>query len=245
MTEAEWLAATDPQPMLVFLRIRGKASPRKLRLFAYACCRRVWHLMTDRRSRGAVEALGEFADGLARWEDMNAAQEAAIRARDESAWPACPNAAAAAACACGGVAPDDSVSRALAADAAGRAAGDAAHNAALARGWEAAVAENLGAAERWARTAEAKAQANLLRCLFPYPFRPPPILSPAVLAWDGGTVPKLAQAIYEERAFDRLPVLADALEDAGCTDAGILGHCRSGGEHVRGCWVVDLVLGKG
>jgi hypothetical protein len=61
---------------------------------------------------------------------------------------------------------------------------------------------------------------------------------------DGGTVPKLAAAIYEERAFDRLPVLADALEDARCADAAILGHCRSGGEHVRGCWVVDLVLGK-
>jgi hypothetical protein len=58
-------------------------------------------------------------------------------------------------------------------------------------------------------------------------------------------VVKLAAAIYAERAFDRLPVLADALEDAGCTDAEILGHCRAGGEHVRGCWVVDLVLGKG
>jgi hypothetical protein len=60
-----------------------------------------------------------------------------------------------------------------------------------------------------------------------------------------GTVPKLAAAIYDERAFDRLPVVADALEDAGCTDAAILGHCRAGGEHVRGCWAVDLELGKG
>ena len=54
----------------------------------------------------------------------------------------------------------------------------------------------------------------------------------------------MAQLIYDDRAFDRLPLLADALEDAGCTDADILAHCRNGGEHVRGCWVVDLLLGK-
>jgi len=54
----------------------------------------------------------------------------------------------------------------------------------------------------------------------------------------------LARAIYEDRAFDRLPILADALMDAGCDDDQILAHCRSAGPHVRGCWVVDLVLGK-
>jgi hypothetical protein len=59
-----------------------------------------------------------------------------------------------------------------------------------------------------------------------------------------GTVPQIAQAIYTDRAFDRLPVLADALEDAGCADASILDHCRQPGEHVRGCWVLDLLLGK-
>jgi hypothetical protein len=90
-----------------------------------------------------------------------------------------------------------------------------------------------------------RAIANILRDLFGNPFRPAPSLAPAVLTWDGGTIPKLAAAVYDERAFDRLPVLADALEDAGCTDADILGHCRGGGEHVRGCWAVDLVLGKG
>jgi hypothetical protein len=89
-----------------------------------------------------------------------------------------------------------------------------------------------------------RAQVSILKDIL-NPFRSAPSLAPAILTWDGGTVPKLAAAIYDERAFDRLPVLADALEDAGCTDAGILGHCRSGGGHVRGCWVVDLVLGKG
>ena len=64
------------------------------------------------------------------------------------------------------------------------------------------------------------------------------------LAWNDGAIRKMAQAIYDDRSFDRLPLLADALEEAGCTDAVILGHCRGGGEHVRGCWVVDLLLGK-
>jgi hypothetical protein len=63
-------------------------------------------------------------------------------------------------------------------------------------------------------------------------------------SWLTSDVVALARAAYEERAFDRLPILADALEDAGCTDAAILSHCRGPGPHVRGCWVVDLILGK-
>ena len=59
-----------------------------------------------------------------------------------------------------------------------------------------------------------------------------------------GTVVQLAQVIHNDRAFDRLPILADALEDAGCTDPDTLAHCRGPGPHVRGCWVVDLLLGK-
>lgn len=62
--------------------------------------------------------------------------------------------------------------------------------------------------------------------------------------WRTATVNEIAQAIAAEAAFDRLPILADALEDGGCTNAAILEHCRAGGEHVRGCWVVDLILGK-
>jgi hypothetical protein len=90
-----------------------------------------------------------------------------------------------------------------------------------------------------------QSQAALLRCIFGIPFRPLPRLNSAWLAWEGGTVPKLAAALYDERAFDRLAVLADALEEAGCTDQSILDHLRGPGPHVRGCWAVDLVLGKG
>jgi hypothetical protein len=69
-------------------------------------------------------------------------------------------------------------------------------------------------------------------------------LDPEWLTWKHGTVPKLAQTIYDDRRFDLLPILADALQEAGCTNADILLHCHSPGPHVRGCWVVDLLLGK-
>jgi hypothetical protein len=86
-------------------------------------------------------------------------------------------------------------------------------------------------------------QAALLRDLIGNPFRPI-VLQPTWLTWNEGTVPRIAKAIYDDRAFDRLPVLADALMDAGCTDSGILDHCQCSGPHVRGCFVVDLLLNK-
>jgi len=72
----------------------------------------------------------------------------------------------------------------------------------------------------------------------------PPLISESWLTWNGNTVQRLAEVITQERAFDLLPILADALEDAGCTNQDILSHCRGPGPHVLGCWVVDLLLGK-
>jgi hypothetical protein len=84
-------------------------------------------------------------------------------------------------------------------------------------------------------------QARLLRDIFGNPFRPI-ALDPAWLTSD---VLALARGIYDERAFDRMPILADALQDAGCDSEDVLNHCRDANQvHVRGCWVVDLVLGK-
>jgi hypothetical protein len=74
--------------------------------------------------------------------------------------------------------------------------------------------------------------------------RPLPAVEGVWFTWNGGTVRRLAEDIYADRAFDRLPLLADALEDAGCTDANLLGHLRGPGSHVRGCWAVDLIMGK-
>jgi hypothetical protein len=81
-------------------------------------------------------------------------------------------------------------------------------------------------------------QAALVRDIFGNPFRPVEF-DPR---WRTADVMGLARAIYEDRAFDRLPLLADALMDAGCADEQVTGHCRAAGPHVRGCWVVDLVL---
>src|SRR5262249_20605230 len=98
--------------------------------------------------------------------------------------------------------------------------------------------------EQGASSSQPKLQrCDLLREIFGNPFRPASI-DPTVLKWNSGTIPKLAQAIYDERRFREVPIVADALEEAGCDNAAILSHCRSGDEHVRGCWVVDLLLGK-
>ena len=84
-------------------------------------------------------------------------------------------------------------------------------------------------------------QSDTIRCIFGNPFR----RVAADPAWLTSDVLALARSIYAERAFDRLPILADALQDAGCHDDEVLGHCWSDGPHARGCWVVDLALRKG
>lgn len=96
------------------------------------------------------------------------------------------------------------------------------------------------AVQRRALDAEELAQCELLRCIFGNPLRPVTFRR----RWQTNVAVSLAEAIYEEKAFDRMPILADALEKAGCDNADVLNHCRGTGLHVRGCWVVDQVLGK-
>jgi hypothetical protein len=86
-------------------------------------------------------------------------------------------------------------------------------------------------------------QADLLRELFGNPFRPVTV-DPAWLQANDSTVVRLAQVIYEEGRYDDLPIMADALLDAGCQNEDLLEHCRLPREHVKGCWVVDALLGK-
>jgi hypothetical protein len=101
-----------------------------------------------------------------------------------------------------------------------------------------------------AARAEQRAVADLVREVYGNPFHQVQ-LNPAWKSWNNGIVLKLAQAAYDERSLPtghldpaRLALLADALEDAGCTDAEILGHLRGPGPHVRGCWAVDLIQEK-
>jgi hypothetical protein len=93
------------------------------------------------------------------------------------------------------------------------------------------------------RAAYAAADADMLRDLCGNPFRPVTV-DPFWLVWNDGTLVRMAQAIYEDRLFTHLPVLADALEEAGCHNSDLLDHCRQPEGHARGCWAVDLLLGK-
>jgi hypothetical protein len=199
MTETEWSVTTDMELMLGFLR--GPANDRKLRLFACACCRRAWHLLTDERSRRAVEAAERYVEGRTTDSELQAAWSSAYHA--PGTWQVVVTAAT------------------LAAKAARRPV-EWVPTDVVARHEQAAVLRDI---------------------LGPLPFRTPRA-DPAWLLWNDRTVVRIAEAVYQVDAFDRMPIFADALEDAGCDDTDILNHCREPGEHVRGCWVVDQILGK-
>ena len=92
----------------------------------------------------------------------------------------------------------------------------------------------------FSRTTPTIKQLALAYDIFSNPFRPVTLDS----TWLTSSVRKLGKAGYDDRTFDRLPILADALEEAGCTSSEMLDHFRSGGEHVRGCWALDLILEK-
>jgi hypothetical protein len=223
MTESEWLECADPKLMLEFLR--GKASDRKLRLFACACCRQVWHLLIDERSRVAVEAAERLSDRLLADSEAQAAFTTACAA--SRAVPRGPDAS------------PESVLRL-------RRQHDpyqlwrAAFIAAF------AVGSRAGDVEAHIRGADDNPVPVLMRSrLLCDIFGLLPFRSVGLdTAWISPAATALAQSIYEERRFEELPLLADALEEAGCTDADLLAHLRSGGPRARGCWALDLVLRK-
>jgi hypothetical protein len=225
MTEAEWLACTNPQDMLP-----RNASARKSRLFACACCRRIWSLLLDSRARDAVEIAERFADGLVgeleRSEARKEAQQVA-QSRAVVAIPVSPKwerrAASAVYYATARVAGEAFGAWGLAVEALVWQAG----------GYGLCDSEAISRSER-------TQQSAMLRDIFGNPFRPVARQSVCMTQ----TVTMLAQGIYESRDFSVMPILADALEDAGCDNPDILSHCRGPGPHVRGCWVIDLLLGK-
>jgi hypothetical protein len=228
MNERKWLASAELMPLLKFLR--GKAGTRTVRLFACACCRRIWPLLADDRDRQAVEV----AEGDAEGQGPPGPREA-----DRST----PAGAAVTTClAVVGGNPNSTwlTGLSLVAEQAAMAAADAALGGPRGKvdqaAWEAVF------------DAELAAQCRALRDIAGNPFRlvtvSPACTTPQVVA--------LAQAAYDERELPagtldprRLAVLADALEDAGCTDPDLLNHLRGPGPHYRGCWAVDLLLGKG
>lgn len=228
MTEAEWLAEQKRSQWMVSTLLRPgkvqrtKAGKRKLRLFACGCCRMVWHLLDKTLLRPAVQAAEQFADG--------AADEDELRRRSKTVEPLSP-------------APflpkfpglKRWTAARMVADACESKAGDAALGQTIMP--MALAGHSIGPFDGEALL------CHLLRDIFGNPFRPASVKREWIAANDR-TAEGVAMSIYEDRAFDRLPILADALEDAGCNDEAILGHCRGPGPHVRGCWVVDLILGR-
>jgi hypothetical protein len=201
---------------------------RKLRLFACTCCRRILHRLPDPVCRAAVDALNDLIEGKI---DEATYLQAYLRFNTtrRGRFPKYAT-------------PDDEAWNAV--------------YCAVHRRWQKHFDEHY-AEDRWryaARVAEDAAnglgtdekreQSKLLREIFGDPFHPSPPLPEGVLAWNDATVRRLAESIYAERAWGKLPVLADALVDAGCEQEEVIEHCRSEGPHMRGCWAVDLVLGK-
>jgi hypothetical protein len=217
MHAADLLSLPHPKALLTTLQEHG-ASDRTIRLFACACCRRIWPLLTDERSRRAVEVAELFAEGQAGREELVAAEKAARRV----AWP---------------------FRIAFGTDSepwrAAEAAATTVWPVVLPPTW--LIGGMVGKTEI----------AWLLRDIFDATFRPVPVISTSLLRWNSGTIPRLAQGLYDDRLLPsgtlgtaRLAVLADALQEAECDDVEFLAHLREPGPHVRGCWVVDALLGQ-
>lgn len=248
MTEAEWKTCVNPMGMLTIVE---PANQRKLILFACACYGRIRDLLGDERSLYAIDVAERFADGLVSLAELSVAADAATAAfhqadaacgksttspQRRSAALAAYAVAAGIGCAVGGNYGPQGM------------AGRAAVQAAGARAVAAEGAVPLGtkrriravAARDAARNREASEQCEIIREVFGNPDH----AATFEVRWATPSVVRLAQAIYEGQCFDQLLVLADALDEAGCTDRVALDHLRSPGPHLRGCWPVDLVLAK-
>jgi hypothetical protein len=235
MNELEWVqqwAAKNPEGDWVELLSEKGAGARQFRLFSCACCRLIWDLLTYEPAREAVEVSERVADGLATEAERNALEVALFPHHNRQGGAVAPNSAYWAALA---------VSFAMCPDPRGNPAG--AHFAGY-------IESHLGGAifHKERRDFAQHCFLRLWSDIFGVFFRGCPVIDPSWLAWSDRTVPKLAESTYNERELpsgqlqpDRLVVLADALEDAGCPDADLLGHLRQPGPHVRGCWAVDLV----
>jgi hypothetical protein len=230
----------------------GKASERKMRLFSCACVRRVWHLLWSESSRRAVEVSERYADRTTNhnemveayrrawdaWEEgelwAGADMSQAAEAVTEAAWTLRANRAV---CEEEGLYFNKS-----------RGLRDAVlcclENVVGARAWEVAIARGESHTDAAVHREERANLRTLVGCVFGNPFRP-------TLAWQTPAVQDLAQAASDNRILpagtldpERLAILADALEESGCTEADILTHLRGPGPHVRGCFAVDLILNK-
>jgi hypothetical protein len=226
MTEAEWLTCERPDFLMRHLKAIGTTRAprgqrrRKLRLLACAAFGQVKHLLRKEYGVRAIDLAERYADGDASLSDLSRLNE---KLWDAKLSAGSPQQAA------------ETTVRILLTDNDLTAAEGALEEAIYGLEWEAAPAKpNLF------RRSLRRDQAPLIRDIFGNPFRPT-AFDPQ---WRTDAAVGVAQSIYDKRAFTRLPLLADALEDAGCTDAELFCHLRGPGPHVRGCWAVDLLLAK-
>jgi hypothetical protein len=243
VTEAEWLACTDPVGMLDFLRGKiadvpishyPKGYDRKVGLFGCFCCRRFWPLLRCESSQRAVEVAERLAEGLASDEERRRAYENANDGNTNLRIRRLAHEARA----------NGSGDLADLLTEAGIAASGGVYWNPLHRLLSAQLASLVAIQAAASQGDERATHAAWLHDLFgPLPFRSISLVADW-LVWHDGLLVSMARQMYDRRDFSDMPVLADALEEAGCQDQDILGHCRSRGEHVRGCWVVDLCLGK-
>lgn len=216
MNAKEWLDCTDPDLMLQHLG--HHADSRKMRLYACAWAYDLWHLLSDDRSREAVIVAERFADGKATdWELATAFYAA------QDVWTRIPLVR-------GG--------RHGKGSQAAKHAAEVARNAAN-PDWNARMARHC---YLWLNAGRKCILSNRLRDLFGNPFRRPTPLAPSVRGWNDGMVVQFARSIYDGYLFEDMPILADALDDAGCTDADLVAHLRGPNFHCRGCWGLDLLL---
>jgi hypothetical protein len=235
MTEAQWLECPEPGPLLQFLS--GKLSERKLRFFACACSRRLLPVLRDPRLEEVLILAEQLAEGMASAKERLLVLMDAIQTEFTAKSPTTVTQLSTLGFAAVCCFPKhsllplglDGLVRAVAWDAVPGATVDPDDG-------------RMGNDPEWraAYVAEQQQQARLLREVVASPFRPVAV----TFAWQSPTVTQLAQAIFDEGSWVHLPILADALEEVGCTDDAVLDHCRQPGDHVRGCWVVDLLLGK-
>jgi hypothetical protein len=222
--------------LLRLLKESGKASHRKLRLFAAACCRLFWDTCNIDVTRTAIETIERYADNQATDSELSRARSAAHSA----AWRACwysqnrPSST------------ENALERQYYSERLRRPTDEVLRRFYFVA-FMANITPRLVADEMPMLRSDrllVRSGLPLLRDIFRNPFHTVSPIQSDLYVWNGGTIHAVATAIYNDRASDRLPLLADALEDAGCTDAEILGHLRSPGPHVRGCWPVDWILRK-
>lgn len=227
MDEQSWLTGTDLDAMLKHVQ---KRNDRKLRLFQVACCRRIWEWVPPGACREAVDLAERYAEGAANDRQRTKAAKSVQKPANEQSLIEI-NARSA-------------VLAALEKTTAGRTTVFLGSADVLARvaGAELPPDASLPVYQA-AYQAGQQAERELLRCIFGNPFRPVAV-DPRWLAWRDGAIARMAQAMVDQGSYHDLPILGDALEEAGCEEGAVLAHCRAAGPHVHGCWVVDLLLGK-